>query len=107
MVPRLAGASLGLLAFCITVTAGLWVRNPVEVILSRSVIALFIFCLIGFLLGGAAQMVITEFEKDRGSEILKRYREDSEGKAGAGVPSDVGAQKPVAATEGESRSTGE
>lgn len=107
MVPRFAGASLGLLAFSIAVTAGLWVRNPVDVILSRSIFALFAFCLIGFLLGGAAQMVIAEYDSGRESEILKRYREDIEGKIEAGLPSDADAQQAVAATKGQGLSTGE
>ena len=106
MVPRFAGASLGLLAFSITIAAGLCVRNPVEVILSRSIIALFAFCLIGFLLGGAAQMVIAEYDKDRESEIHKRYREDIGGKTETGTASDVDARQAVAATGGEGRSTG-
>jgi hypothetical protein len=106
MVPRFAGASLGLLAFSITIAAGLWVGNPVEVILSRSIFALFAFCLIGFLLGGAAQLVIAEFEKDRESEILKRCREDRGQQAETGGLSDVDGQRPVAATKGDAQPVG-
>lgn len=75
MVARFVGASLGLLAFTITIIAGLLVHNPVTVILSRSILALFVFCIIGLVLGGAAQLVIREHERTRESEILKRYRE--------------------------------
>ena len=75
MVARYVGAGLGLLAFTVTVVAGLLVRNPVTVTLSRSILALFTFCLIGFVLGTAAQMVVAEREKKRESEIRKRYSE--------------------------------
>ena len=77
MVARLAGASFGLLAFTIAALAGLIVGNPVEVTLSRSIFALFIFCLVGFLLGGAARKVVAEYEQQRTSAIRERYREHS------------------------------
>ena len=99
MVARFAGATLGLLAFTITAAAGLAVRNPVEVTLSRSVLALFVFCLIGLLLGTAAQTVIAEREREGESQIRKRYHEDSAGKDD-GDPED-GSR----GTEGESIST--
>ena len=84
MVARFAGASLGLVAFTITITAGLFARNPVEVTLSRSIFALILFCLIGLLLGTAAQLVVAEYEKNREAEIQKRYRDDSAGTEGSG-----------------------
>ena len=74
MVARYAGASLGLLAFTIVVTAGLIARNPVTVTLSRSIFALFLFCFIGLVLGQIAQMVVAEHEQKREMEIRKRYR---------------------------------
>ena len=70
---RYAGASLGLLAFTIVVTAGLIARNPVTVTLSRSIFALFLFCLIGLVLGRIAQMAVAEHEHKRETEIRKRY----------------------------------
>ena len=73
MVARYAGASLGLLAFSIVVTAGLIARNPVTVTLSRSIFALFLFCLIGLVLGRIAQVVVAEHERKRDTEIRKRY----------------------------------
>ena len=73
MAARYAGASLGLLAFTIVVTAGLIARNPVTVTLSRSIFALFLFCLIGLVLGRVAQVVVAEHEDNREKEIRKRY----------------------------------
>ena len=84
MIARFAGAMLGLLAFTITVFAGLWVHNPVSVTLSRSILALFIFCVIGLVLGGAAQLVVTEHEKKRESEIRERFHKEPSGAEEAG-----------------------
>jgi hypothetical protein len=76
MVARYAGASLGLFAFTVAIVAGLYVRNPVTVTLSRGIFALFLFCALGLVLGAAAQSVITEHEHKRESEILEKYRDD-------------------------------
>ena len=77
MVARYAGASLGLLAFTIVVTAGLIAQNPVTVTLSRSIFALFLFCLIGLVLGRVAQMVVAEHQRKWETEIRKRHHETS------------------------------
>jgi len=76
MVARFAGASLGLLAFSVTIAAGLYANNPPLVILSRSVFALFTFCVLGILFGVAAQSVIAEYERSRRSKIERTYRDD-------------------------------
>ena len=79
MVARYVGATLGLLGFSIAVLAGLFTQNPVMVTLSRGILALFVFCLIGLVLGGVAQMVVNEHGKNRESEIHQRYRGESAG----------------------------
>lgn len=76
MVARFAGASLGLLAFAVTTAAGLYVGNPPTVILSRSILALFGFCFLGFLIGKAAESVVVEFERTRKAEVERRFRPD-------------------------------
>ena len=76
MVARVVGASLGLLAFTVTIVAGLYVQNPVTVTLSRGILALFVFCVIGLVLGGAAQIVINEHGDKREEEIRKQHREE-------------------------------
>lgn len=78
MVARLSGASLGFLAFSVTAGAGLLVGNPVDVTLSRAILALFLFALIGAALGGAAQMVITEHAKKREADIAEVARRGEE-----------------------------
>lgn len=60
LAPRFTAAALGLLAFSVSVLGGLWARNPVEVILSRSIWAMLIFCVIGLVTGWAAQRVVRE-----------------------------------------------
>ncbi len=77
MVARSAGAGLGFLAFTITAFAGLFVQNPVTVTLSRSLLALFVFGVIGLVVGTAAELVVREYEGNRESEIRKRYHENS------------------------------
>ncbi len=77
MVARYAGASLGLFAFAVAVGAGLFVRNPVDVTLSRGILALFLFCLIGLILGEVARAVVAEHEKKREAEIRDRYGSDA------------------------------
>jgi len=77
MVSRFAGASLGLLAFAVTIAAGLYTHNPPMVILSRSILALIAFCIIGLLSGRAAQSVIAEYERNKRAEIERHYREDA------------------------------
>ncbi len=96
MVARFCGATLGILAFTITIIAGLFVGNPVQVTLSRSVVALFIFFGIGLLLGGAAQLVIAEHEENQEAGIRRRYHEDSAG------TEDDGRKKGPSEGEGES-----
>ena len=72
MVPRFAGATLGLLAFAATLVAGLSVGNPPAVILSRSIVALFIFCSIGLCLGWAAQLVVAEYERKNAADKARQ-----------------------------------
>lgn len=84
MIARYSGACLGLLAFTVTVVAGLNVENPVTVILSRSILALIVFCVIGLVVGGAAQLVVAEHEKKRESEIRERFHEEPPGAEEAG-----------------------
>ena len=79
MIARFAGASLGLLAFTVTAVAGLYVKNPVSVTLSRSILALFVFCSIGVILGAAAQRVVADHHATRQAEIKKRYRGQADG----------------------------
>ncbi len=79
MIARFAGASLGLLAFTVTAVAGLYVKNPVSVTLSRSILALFVFCSIGVVLGAAAQKIVSEHHAKRKAEIKKQYRGQADG----------------------------
>jgi MFS family permease len=74
MVSRYTGACLGLLAFATAVIAGTLARNPISVILSRAVFALFVFCIGGMVLGGLAQAVINEHYRRREAEVLKSHK---------------------------------
>ena len=78
MIARYSGPILGLFAFTVTVFAGLIVQNPVMITLQRGVFALVVFCMLGLVLGWAAQMVVREYERSRGAEIERRYPLDSD-----------------------------
>lgn len=99
MVARYTGASLGLLAFAIAAVGGLYAQNPPFVILSRSILALFLFCLLGLLLGTAAQMVIDEHARKGEQRIKDGFREDAQDEASPDddVISGDGENEPVAA----------
>jgi len=88
MMPRIAGAALGLLAFTIVLIGGLVAGNPTTVTLSRGVAALFLFFLIGLVLGTAAQWVIAEYENQRKDELCGRS--DEEGGPGTARPESSG-----------------
>ena len=75
MVARFSGAGLGLLAFAVTATSGLIAQVPADVTLSRSILALFLFCVIGLLLGGVAQCVIDEHRKAEVARIDAKFAE--------------------------------
>lgn len=75
MVARFSAASLALIAFTIAVVAGLFAGNPVTTTLSRGILALFIFCILGLSLGKIADVVIAEHQKKRETEILERLKE--------------------------------
>ncbi|MGI0149375.1 MAG: hypothetical protein ACREDF_07585 [Thermoplasmata archaeon] len=100
MIARYTGASLGLLAFAVTSVAGLVTGNPVTVTLSRSLFALFVFCLIGLVLGGAAQLVVTEYERNRESALRRPI-----GGAAPGGPANP-AEPPTVTVDRTPESTG-
>ncbi|MBI4717313.1 MAG: hypothetical protein HY763_05875 [Planctomycetes bacterium] len=85
MLARYVGAGLGLLAFSVSVVAGLVVQNPPIVTLSRSILALFVFCFLGLVLGYAAQLVVREHEKGREAEIRRRLEVQAAAAAGGGA----------------------
>ncbi len=76
MIARVASASFGLLAFAVVATTGLLARNPIEVTLSRCILALILFSVVGLVLGASAQAVVNEHARERESKIQKRYEVD-------------------------------
>ena len=84
MVARYTGATLALFAFAVSITGGLFAQNPPMVILSRAVLALFVFLFIGLLLGSCAQMVIREHRTRHEEEIRRRFGETPEASTDGG-----------------------
>ena len=76
MIARVASASFGLLAFAVVATTGLLARNSFDVTLSRSILALVLFSVVGLVLGASAQAVVNEHARDRESQIRKQYEVD-------------------------------
>ena len=76
MAPRGVGATLGLLAFATTIVAGLWVGNPVNIILMRALSAMLLFCVIGVVIGSAAQLVVREHAHNREKAAFSRAPAD-------------------------------
>jgi len=70
MVARFTGGMLGLLAFGIATLAGLSAGNPADVILTRALASLVLFCVIGLVLGFAAQTVINEYMARKEAELF-------------------------------------
>lgn len=65
MIARYCGAMLGLMAFGLATLTGLAVGNSPELILSRALWSLAVFCVIGLAIGAAAQAVVNEYETQR------------------------------------------
>ena len=86
MIARYAGAGLGFLAFTITAFSGLAVQNPVTVTLSRSILAFFLFTVIGFVLGTAAELVVREYRKNHEANISEKHHERKSRPDGAESP---------------------
>ncbi len=79
MAPRSSAAALGLLAFSVSVLAGLWARNPVAAILARAIWAMIVFAFIGLLAGWAVSIVLAEHAAEK--EKALRTSEDSPAEA--------------------------
>ena len=77
MIGRYTGAILGMLAFSVSIVAGLWAGNPATVILSRAIWALIVFCVIGLVCGGIAQFIVSDYAKRRHSELLAEHEKAS------------------------------
>lgn len=75
MLARFFGAGLGFFAFSISVFAGMAARNTMQETLSRSILALFAFCVLGLLLGKVAESVVAEHKRNRSSSIKDFYRQ--------------------------------
>jgi Ni/Fe-hydrogenase subunit HybB-like protein len=95
MMPRVAGACLGLLAFTIALVGGLVSQNPATVVLSRGILALFLFFFIGFALGAVAQRVVAEYERQRKEELNSREAADPQGAAPGESRADSAADRSV------------
>jgi hypothetical protein len=69
MISRYAGSCLGLFAFTVACASGLVAGNQFSTVLSRALLAMFLFFVIGSLLGYSAQKVVNEQVAAKEKEI--------------------------------------
>jgi hypothetical protein len=84
MIARFAGASLGLLAFGVATLMGLVAGNPTQVVLSRALWSLVVFCMLGLAIGSIAQAVIDEYTNRKLKELLPAGKDGSSDSAANG-----------------------
>jgi hypothetical protein len=78
MIPRFAGATLGILAFSVTIVSGLVAGLPTRTILSRSLWAMGLFCVLGLVLGWATQSAVSDHFARRRREIADAHAPGAE-----------------------------
>ncbi len=76
--PQSVAAALGMLAFSVCILAGLWVGNPVSVILSRALAGMVVFTIIGLATGWAAQIVVREHVSRREETLIGSAKAQSD-----------------------------
>ncbi len=69
MLRRTMGV-MGLLAFAITILGGLIGGNRVEFILPRALWAMAIFCMLGMIVGWAAEKIVQEHQAKQYAEVF-------------------------------------
>ena len=69
MTTKICGAGLGFLAFAVSLIIGLWTENPFITIVSRSLIVMCLFYILGCCLAGVGQKVIIENIEDEKKRI--------------------------------------
>ena len=73
MTTHLCGAGMAFLGFGLSLIIGLWVENSFVTVVSRGIVVLFLFYIIGCFLAGLGQKVIVEnFEAE--AEVIKAGR---------------------------------
>jgi len=80
MISRRAGAMLGLLAFSVAVAGGLYTDSTMMRTLERGLEALFLFSVLGFVLGCVAERVMHEYERTREAEFENHHVPGSDDK---------------------------
>jgi len=78
---RFVASFLALLAFFVSTVGGVAAGNPPAEVLSRAILALFLFFALGWVLGGAAQLVVSEYarQKDARTEAYRQRLSAPEG----------------------------
>jgi hypothetical protein len=97
MIARFSGGVLGLFAFTVAAIAGTVVGNPPMAVITRALWALVVFCVLGLVVGMAAQMVIDEYVTRQEAGLRATLTGGEE--PGDGTDEGVSAPRATAATE--------
>lgn len=97
MLAKLLAGILGLMAFFLCISGGLLAGTRAEVAIGRSLKAMLLFCLLGYLLGWAAESAIHEHVRTEAQKALAKTSEQTETDDAGNGPS---ASPPDAAPRG-------
>jgi hypothetical protein len=75
MLAKLLAGILGLLAFAVCILGGLSVGARAEVVIQRGLQAMVVFCLLGWLVGWAAEAVVYERVRKEAHEAAEKSRQ--------------------------------
>ncbi len=85
---RFVASSLAFFAFALSIIGGVIAGNPASEVLSRAIFALFLFFLLGLMLGGAAQLVVSEYARQQDA-ATEAFRERLAGRKPSGEASEA------------------
>jgi hypothetical protein len=75
MLAKLLAGVLGLMAFCVCILGGLSVGARAEVVIQRGLQAMIVFCLLGWVVGWAAEAVVYERVRKEAQEAAEKSRQ--------------------------------
>jgi hypothetical protein len=75
MLAKLLAGVLGLMAFAVCILGGLSVGARAEVVIQRGLQAMIVFCLLGWVVGWAAETVVYERVRKEAHEAAEKSRQ--------------------------------
>jgi hypothetical protein len=78
MLAKLLAGILGLLAFAVCIFGGLLAETRAEVAIQRGLKAMIVFCLLGWVVGWAAEAVVYDRVRTEAQEAAEKARQIAE-----------------------------